>query len=618
MIRERGREEGNLMANGYNEVQKNHIHEGYSKLIKDLMKRGLPDTKLLNDAFRFAMEKHSGVFRRSGEPYMEHPLAVAQILVDLGFESDMVAAALLHDVIEDCDVKVEELTERFGKPVADIVDALSAVNAATGADSEMAKSEIDILSDVKLLRSIEEDPKALYIKLADRIHNLRTIGVFPYTKQREKAQHTRTILIPLAKRMGVFQLVDILEDLCFQIENPDCYRIVNDKYNNLLQENRYALKEIQDYLTEVFYGPIQPEDDRMAQLSKFIASCSFYKRYKESIFRNITSKVTNILMELGDSITKEYLELYDIYFIVKDDCGQSALDIFFSFYPKLLNSQYRITITGIQKNYERTHSYFILEDCYNIKYRLFIEKQQEYLNSMHGIILADNSADLRNMLKINMADPSDSFRAYINVYRKDGTMMQIEEGATVLDFAFAIHAEIGICAKYALLNKKQEQVPLYTKLNEGDMVEIVHDANKNNPEKDIPHATIRWFEYVRTRGATKALSRYLETHIESAKPLIQVHDDKNNTYEIETGSTVLDFAFLLGDQVGLHFKNAYLNASSSKARIDKMLRYDDIIAVEYNVEDKDTPEFEWLNIVKTQRAKQTLINYFNNQFKKRT
>ena len=518
-------------------------------------------------------------------------------------------------MVEDCGVTVEELVERFGKNVADTVDALSAVNAATSPDPEIEKKDMDVLSDTKLMEAIENNPKALYIKMADRIHNLRTIDSFSYTKQRAKAQHTRNVLIPLARKMGVFRLIYELEDLCFQIENPECYKIVKEQYEKVLWENRYTIKEIQDYLAEVFFGIPESKEEKNSS-SKFILSCGYSKRYLESIFRNVTSQVSNILTELEKNICKEKMELYDIYFIVKDECAYSAVDVFFHFYEELLTGPYRITITGIEKNNEGTRSYFVLEDCYNNKYRLFIQKQFEYLNNMHGIILGSNSTDLRSLVKINSAEPSDSFKSFINVYRKDGTMVQIEEGATVLDFAFAIHPEIGICAKYAFINKKRERIPLYARLNEGDLVEIVHDADKDNPEKNIPHATIRWFEYVRTREATKALSRYLEKHIESAKPLIQVHDAEGQTYEIETGSTVLDFAFLLGDDVGLHFKEAYINNSNIKARLDKMLGYDDVIRVKYDINNQKTPVFEWLNIVKTQKARNRLIEYFNNLLEK--
>ena len=597
--------------NEYTEAQIKEIHEKYSEIIKTMYAHGImADTKLINDAFQFAMEKHKGALRKNKEPYILHPIAVARILADLGFESDLVAAALLHDVVEDCGVTVEYLMERYGKIVADTVDALSAVNVITSSDPEMEKKDVDVLSDVKLLNEIEKNPKAIYVKIADRIHNLTTINAFPYAKQRAKAQHTRDILIPLARKMGVYRLIYELEDLCFEIENPECYKAVKEEYEQLLWENRYGVKEVQNYLTSIFYGKAVDGIYKEESLSKFILSCGYRKRYIESIFRNVTSQVPNILTDLGKSICKEKIELYDIYFIVKDECVLTAIDVFFHFYQEILDGLYHITITGIKRNAEDTRSYFVLEDCYNNKYRLFVEKESDYLNKMNGVIL-NGELGFEKFTKIDTAEPGESFKPFINVYRKDGTMVQIEEGATILDFAFAIHPEIGICARYALLNKKQEQIPLYAKLNEGDLVEIVHDSHKENPELNLPHATIRWFEYIRTREATRALSRYLEKHVESAKPLIQVHDSDGNTYEIETGSTVLDFAFLLGDKKGLHFKSAYVNKSKNKTRVDKMLGYDDVVKIIFVENDESTPKFEWLNIVKTQKAKDVLLEYFN-------
>ncbi len=599
------------MMNEYTEEQIREIHEKYGRIIKTMYAHGvMADTKLINDAFQFAMEKHKGVLRKNKEPYILHPIAVAQILADLGFESDLVAAALLHDVVEDCNVTIEYLMERYGKVIADTVEALSAVNVITSSDPEMEKRDVDVLSDVKLLNEIEKNPKAVYVKIADRIHNLTTIGAFPYAKQRAKAQHTRDILIPLAQKMGVYSLIYELEDLCFSIENPECYKSVKEKYEQLLWENRYGVKEVQDYLTTIFFDNSHDNIYKEDFMSKYILSCGYRKRYIESIFRNVTSQVSNIFTELEKNICKDRIELYDIYFIVKDECEITAMDVFFHFYQKLLDGFYHITVTEIKRNAEDTRSYFVLEDCYNNKYRLFVEKESDYLNKMNGVIL-NGERELKKLTKIDTAEPGESFKSFINVYRKDGTMVQIEEGATVLDFAFAIHPEIGICARYALINKKQEQIPLYAKLNEGDLVEIVHDSHKDNPELDIPHATIRWFEYIRTREATRALSRYLEKHVESAKPLIQVHDAAGNTYEIETGSTVLDFAFLLGDEVGLHFKAAYVNKSKNKARIDKMLGYDDVIKIISDGENITIPKFEWLNIVKTKKAKDILMGYFS-------
>jgi len=609
-----------ITKESYSVEERNHIHESYRRIVKDLQKRGLPDTRLLNSAFKFALEKHGNARRKTGEPYIEHPLAVAHLLANIGFESDMIASGILHDIIEDCDVTVEQLTERFGKNVADTVDALSAVNSITAIDPETAKLDIDVESDIKLLEAINKNPKALYIKLADRINNLRTIDVFSYDKKKAKAEHTRRILIPLAKQMRVFQLVDVLDDLCFKIENPNCYNRVEAKYKQLLYDNRYGLKEVQDFLTYLFFGSFADDKEQAtkAYLSNFIASCSFSNRTISSIFRNMTQHVSNILTELDESMTKNRLELYDIYFIIKDECTRTPLDVFFEFYEDMLTSPCRITIIGVYENSEKTLSYFLLEDCYDNHYRLFLQKEQEYLNDLHGIIVSDNIADLRNKIRIDKADPAESFRPFINVYKKDGTMMQIEEGATILDFAFAIHPEIGICAKHAMINKKPDRIPLYTKLEEGDMIEVVHDADKHNPDKNIPHATIRWFEYIRTREATRALSRYLETHIESAKPLISVYDGDGKQYELETGSTVLDFAFLIGDDTGLHLKAAYINESKKKAQLDKILRYGDKVRIEFDVNDDSTPEFVWLNVVKTSRAREKLIEYFNKHFRKKS
>ena len=145
----------------------------------------MADTKLINDAFQFAMEKHKGVLRKNKEPYILHPIAVAQILADLGFESDLVAAALLHDVVEDCNVTIEYLMERYGKVIADTVEALSAVNVITSSDPEMEKRDVDVLSDVKLLNEIEKNPKAVYVQNKEQRHSIQEISLFRWRKKWE-------------------------------------------------------------------------------------------------------------------------------------------------------------------------------------------------------------------------------------------------------------------------------------------------------------------------------------------------------------------------------------------------------------------------------------------------
>ena len=205
----------------------------------------------------------------------------------------------------------------------------------------------------------------------------------------------------------------------------------------------------------------------------------------------------------------------------------------------------------------------------------------------------------------------------IPVFKKDGTSMLIEDGATVLDFAFAIDRNIGICAKYALINGKMEKESLRRKLRAGDRIEIISDHDKRRPEKDIPHATVRWFEYVYTREAIRFLSRWLEKHMDSGSPTMVVQDGTGKEYEMEMAATVLDFAFEIDEEIGLHLQQAYVNGCKEPTQLGKTLRYGDKVMFEYDIHDKETPVFNWLNLVKTRKARERLVRYFNANYHRR-
>ena len=153
--------------------------------------------------------------------------------------------------------------------------------------------------------------------------------------------------------------------------------------------------------------------------------------------------------------------------------------------------------------------------------------------------------------------------------------------------------------------------PILLKLNEGDQVEIVADASKDHPEQNIPHATIRWFEYVFTRKATKVLARYLEKHTTTVGMMMRVYDSGKKPFEIETGATILDFAFLRDPEKALRFKCAYVNKGNRPARPDRILAYDDIIRLEYGGE--PSASLDWLRIVRTVRARDAVIRYFEGR-----
>ena len=166
-----------------------------------------PDTGLLNSAFSIAEKFHYGVRRKTGEPYICHPLSVASILADIEVDNDVIAAGILHDVLEDTPVTFSEMEDLVGHRVASLVEAVTDIDNAIDEVSEMLKEDVDIMSDSKLITSVSRNPQALYIKAADRIHNLRTMGTMPYNKITAKVDKTRHIIIPLLKRIRCSRLI---------------------------------------------------------------------------------------------------------------------------------------------------------------------------------------------------------------------------------------------------------------------------------------------------------------------------------------------------------------------------------------------------------------------------
>ena len=611
----------------------------FSDLILKIRTYTEPDTGLLNTAFSIAERSHYGVRRKTGEPYICHPLSVASILADIEVDNDVIAAGILHDVLEDTQVTFSEMEDLVGHRVASLVEAVTDIDNAIDEVSEMLKEDVDILSDSKLITSVSRNPQALYVKVADRIHNLRTMGTMPYNKITAKVDKTRHIIIPLLKRIRCSRLIEILEDLCIGLENPPAYELVSRRYEALLEENRLSLEGVRTYMTAVFTGLrnryslcdyelesasadiLYTEDLKKAR--KVIRSCTFHRRYMHSIFHDVNLQVRNIFVDLEKAIDKESTALYDIYFITSDSFRGEPCDIFLAFYPALQKglyipeAEYRqpvrfgLTISGSGRDPVSGLPYFLLQDAYNCRFRLFIQSETDYENHMHGTIF--QGAEQAPVTPDADPEPDDTFRPMIHVYKKDGSIMEIDAQATVLDFAFAIHNDVGLCARHAYLNGRHAAIPLYTKLNEGDQVEIVADASKHHPEQNIPHATIRWFEYVFTRKATKVLARYLEKHTTTVGMMMRVYDGSRKPYEIETGATILDFAFLLDPEKALRFKCAYVNKGNRPARPDRILAYDDIIRLDYAEREEASPSLDWLRIVRTVRARDAILRYFEGR-----
>lgn len=586
------------------------INQAFSNVLNEMKKHGLPDIALIRKAFLFAVDKHGNARRKTGEPYILHPIEVAQILAETGHESDMIASAILHDVVEDCDVPLKKIEEEFGASIADTVDAVTKVSRMFSSDPEISKNDLDVLSDIKFLTAIFEkhNRKAVYIKCADRIHNLRTIHIFSEEKQRAKAYHTRRVIIPAAKKLHIHKLVDVLGTLCLKIENPQAYADIQEKYEEIIKKNKDTLlgnKGLIESTTRMIM-----DDSRNG---RHVAAFKFVKRCEDSIFMDISAQLDNF-HNLKGCFTKKNVPLYDVYFITKDTYDETPETLFFNMYDKLHESKYKFTVTGVEHLDDSDVLFYKMSDRFGTKYRLFIQSETEHLEFAHGILVSEEMKEFRDGMHVNEAEPDEPLHKMIPVFKKDGTPMMIEQGATVLDFAFAIDRNIGICAKYAFLNGSKTQTPIYQRLKPGDMVEVVADHDKKDSSKDVAHATVRWFEYVHTREATRALSRWLEKNMDSATPKMLVSDGEGNEYEIEIASTVLDFAFVIGEKVGLHVQKAFINKSTEPAELDTRLKYGDRVKFEFDETDEGTPVFTWLSIVRTKLAKERLVAYFNKRY----
>ena len=454
----------------------------------------------IKKAYDYASAKHAGMMRGTGEPYICHPLRVARLVAEWGFESDVIMAALLHDVIEDCDTTLAEIREQFGSNVADIVDVVTALSDKDFADHKPTKEQRNLLSDAKLQKKMND--KALYVKIADRIDNLNTLSGVEESKRIPKAEHTREILIPMARLANAYHFVNILEELCFQIEHPKMYEEMSQQYRALCEANDRKCQESLDTLRNVFDPHFNSEGDDLERYHRCIVDFTYNPRSCISIFRQVSRNADNLKDDWRSLLSKENIALYDLKLIVSDDLAgdDSEIhpnDIFFQYFDKVLSRKGFYLIKYCLASYKDI-GYFLISDEMDDLFRLFIRTETEFRRFQYGnIVDADSSLAISD---INEIEPRDTYNEKIKVFRKDGSAMLIDKGATVLDFAFYIHGELGYHFEYAMIDESRTHLPKSTRLNEGDTITIV--ANENI------HPDISWFNSVKTSRAVHHLVKY--------------------------------------------------------------------------------------------------------------
>ncbi len=449
--------------------------------------------------FRFAKAAHEGQFRKSGEPFFAHALTVASILADLRLDADTLIAAMVHDVVEDTDYEMEDIKQRFGQDVALMVDGVTKISSIRTVNKDARKAE----TYRKLVLAIAQDPRTVLIKLADRLHNMRTLSFLAPDRQQDIAQETMDVYIPLANRFGIAKIKWELEDLAFKVLQPERYFEIEAGINQTRAERERLIEKI--------VGPLKSSLDEAGVKSQV------YGRPKHfySIYRKMKDQ------EIG--LDRVY-DLLAIRVIVetKADCYH-ALGTLHSHFPPLSDRIKDYIATPKPNLYQSIHSTVRVPGGKYVEVQIRTEEMHE--RSELGIAAhwrykegggADKSdlADMVQWLRQIMEweeDVDDArefmetlkvdfFRDEVFVFSPGGDVFQLPRGATPLDFAFTIHSEVGFRCIGAKVNGRI--VTLRSELSNGDTVEILTSKT--------PSPSASWLEVVKTSRAKHHIRRWIK------------------------------------------------------------------------------------------------------------
>ena len=474
------------------------IQQEFEALLDDYRKTNHRQRiELITKAFNFAKTAHKGIKRRSGEPYIMHPLAVARIVVrEIGLGSTSICSALLHDVVEDTDYTIEDIENLFGAKIAQIVDGLTKISGGVFAEKASEQAE----NFRKLLITMSEDIRVILIKIADRLHNMRTLGSMPLAKQYKIAGETQYIYAPLAHRLGLFRIKTELENLSFKFEHPDTFKEI---------ENKLAVDEdARNHFYKDFSEPIHKKLTEMGYEFTLKARIkSVYSIWLKMTTRNIPyEEVYDLLAERIVFKPREGMS-------EKDQCWMlySAITEIYKPHPERIRDwistpkangyeALHVTVMGqggrwveVQIRSQRMNDIAEKGLAAHWKYKSGEHDESEldkWLKTIKELLEhpEPNAIDFMDTFKLNL------FASEIFVFTPKGEIKTIAQGATALDFAYSVHSDLGNHCIGAKVNHKL--VPLNYKLNSGDQIEIL-TSKKQSPQQE-------WLDFITTaRAKTK-------------------------------------------------------------------------------------------------------------------
>ena len=457
---------------------------------------------IIEKAYNFASLMHAGIYRMTGEPYIDHPLNVAYILTDVKADYETLCAGLLHDILEDTQVTKEELEKDFGSTIVSLVDGVTKINKL---NFDSAETSAQIATQRKILVGLCNDVRVIFIKLADRLHNIRTLWVHPEQTQKEKAKETLDILVPIAHRLGMNLWKSELEDLCLRYSKPDVYFGIVEQLNQSKAERDSVVEEMKHRVSELL------NQNHITHEIKGRAK-SIYSIYKK--------------LDKG----KKFSDIYDllalrVFVTTEQECYQ-ALGVIHSKYkpiPKRFKDYVAMPKTNM---YQSLHTTVFGFDGYLFEIQIRTYEMDEVAergiashwsykeNGGSNKVSTQNAMEsklqfFRSIMELNNEESNDEefvksvtedvFKNTIYVFTPNGDVIELPSGANPIDFAYRVHSKVGDQMVGAIVNGNI--VPLDYELNNNDIVKINTNKNSAGPSRE-------WIGMAKTTGAKNKIKAF--------------------------------------------------------------------------------------------------------------
>ena len=459
------------------------------------------DVDLIKRAFRLANDAHNGIRRKTGEPYITHPIEVAQIVAtEIGLGPTSIATALMHDVVEDSDYTLDDISSMFGANIAKLIDGLTKISGVTTVDQNMQLENYR-----KMLLTISDDIRVILIKIADRMHNMRTMHGMPSHKQLTKASETLFIYAPLAHRLGLYRIKTELEDQSLKYTDPELYGDIKGRMDSLQKADMSYLNK--------FVATVERELDsaglhfEIKKRTKSIYSIRRKMKNQGVSFEEVYDKYA-IRIILDSRLEQEKADCWKAYSLVTENFSPNPLRL-------------RDWISSPKSNgYESLHTTVMGPDGHWVEVQIRTARMDDVAENgfaAHWKYKEDSSGSnsldswlvrIREFLEDPENDDEDFIESFqmnlfaseIFVFTPKGEMLTLPKGATALDFAFDIHSEVGAHCLGTKVNGKL--VPMSTPLKSGDQIEILTSI-KQEPKDD-------WLAFVKTGKAKQRIKRSLK------------------------------------------------------------------------------------------------------------